>query len=158
MVFWSQRRSIPNSPARTSLYNYTSVFGVYRKGVVGRNRGGNIPKEPIVAHSAANPPHSSGQWMPTAISRSVLRMRSLLSLFLLSLSSHYKYIIYIYRYTYIETHIHIHIYSHVRVYIYIYVCVYYVYMYISIYITQLLEFLAVPVFPSFFLPCISNVS
>ncbi|EGI67119.1 hypothetical protein G5I_04275 [Acromyrmex echinatior] len=46
-----------------------NVFGVHRKGVVGRNRGGNIPKEPIVAHSAANPPHSSGQWMPTAISR-----------------------------------------------------------------------------------------
>jgi len=80
VVFWSQRRSIPNSPARTSLYNYTSVFAVHRKGVVGRNRGGNIPKEPIVAHSAANPPHSSGQWMPTAISRSLLRTRSFLSL------------------------------------------------------------------------------
>ncbi|EZA59898.1 hypothetical protein X777_16101 [Ooceraea biroi] len=64
-----------------------NVFGVHRKGVVGRNRGGNIPKEPIVAHSAANPPHSSGQWMPTAISRSVLRMRSFLSLLLLSLLS-----------------------------------------------------------------------
>ncbi|KYN16128.1 hypothetical protein ALC57_11653, partial [Trachymyrmex cornetzi] len=64
-----------------------NVFGVHRKGVVGRNRGGNIPKEPIVAHSAANPPHSSGQWMPTAISRSVLRMRSFLALLLLCLLS-----------------------------------------------------------------------
>ena len=38
-----------------SLYNYTSVFGsdaVYRqRGVVRRNRGGNIPKEPIEARS-----------------------------------------------------------------------------------------------------------
>lgn len=65
------------------------VYSVYTvRGVVGRNRGGNIPKEPIVAHSAANPPHSSGQWMPTAISSSVLRMRSLLSLSLLSVCMH----------------------------------------------------------------------
>lgn len=115
MVFWSQRRSIPNSPARTSLYNYTSVFGVHRKGVVGRNRGGNIPKEPIVAHSAANPPHSSGQWMPTAISRSVLRMRSFLSLprsFSLSVCSFYLYAplakVYGIR-AYIGAHIHMYI-------------------------------------------------
>lgn len=114
MVFWSQRRSIPNSPARTSLYNYTSVFGVHRKGVVGRNRGGNIPKEPIVAHSAANPPHSSGQWMPTAISRSVLRMRSSFSLYSFYLCSPcvigIAYYIHVHTYIYARTHTHVHIY------------------------------------------------
>ncbi|KAF7401714.1 hypothetical protein HZH68_007534 [Vespula germanica] len=45
-----------------------ALLQVKEKRVVARNRGGNIPKEPIVAHSVGNPPHSFSQWMPTTIS------------------------------------------------------------------------------------------